>query len=138
MDSDRLSPQEQKKPTWQNTKGIRPRRLTRQRAPRHGRVALYLVIRQLHGHSHDQLRRDFATRNNPRLLSGKGNTFFLDADASHPRPTAIVCKHGVIGAGNQGTAPLFLQRASLQLKTSGEGGDIQPDLARQQTSSSDD
>ena len=26
--------------------GIRPRRLTRQRAPRHGRVALYLVIRR--------------------------------------------------------------------------------------------
>ena len=52
--------------------GIRPRRLTRQRAPRHGRVALYLVIRQL--------RWKVAT-NAPRLhhcyhctpLRGKGN-----------------------------------------------------------------
>ena len=53
--------------------GIPPRRLTRQRAPRHSRVALYLVIRQLRWPSHDPLGCDSSSTNDCTPLRDKCN-----------------------------------------------------------------
>ena len=46
--------------------GVPPRRLTLERAPRHGRVALHLVIRQFHWQSREQALRDSPTVTNIR------------------------------------------------------------------------
>jgi len=56
-------------PPW----GVRPRRLTRQRASPAWGGAPYLVIRPHHWKGRDPLRRDLPTASNYILLSGKGN-----------------------------------------------------------------
>jgi hypothetical protein len=74
--------------------GIRPRRLTRQRAPQSSRVALHLVIRQTSGrslaHVHYRSRRSFILRFAVRKTRGDDWSWSYDKTQGdiEPRPDA--------------------------------------------------
>ena len=74
-----MAPDKNKKSRRARTpSGIRPRRLTRQRAPRFDRVALHLVIRLLGWRSRDPFSRNSPQRNMIVCRRG-GNTMALSS-----------------------------------------------------------